>query len=565
MFPRPASHLLFGLSMISVLSLTLPSVAQTLPTELNYQGRLTELDGTLVNGLTVITFRLYNVEVGGTHLWEEFQAIEIEGGTFSAVLGSNTPINLDFSIQYWLELEVNNDLIEPRVQLVPVPYSHYAVHAGVSDSADWAVSADEASEANHALTADSASQAEHASTADYAVSSDMATEASHALSADTAAEATHATDADYALTADEAGYADHAAEADRALDADTVGGYDAASLEESDEITTAIAAHETVHHAEDPTQEMLEVLAYNLSQLLHEDPQYEGLLSDDFEDDSLVDTGQTTAQLYTDASVVMDGPGSMYDDFDDANVDTSLWSTYTNGNGGPSVSEFDDYLVVAVNGDPWPSGEARACSKTGSNYWYMESVTKNGGSSFASSLILFGSPSASGTYVTLQGASELGDDVHVYCDPDTQIAAVFAGGEESINNVDISSLGSVSSYYIGILVSAASGAPTTRETRMKACHNAEVGSYQSSVYSSSQAANGTVASVLLTVDDEVGDGGDIQYEVSADGGSHYTSVTEGELTAIDDYRGTQVVLRATLTLGNSVTSIDNYTLYYLTE
>ena len=509
--------------------------AQSLPDELNYQGKLTELDGTPVDGPTLITFRLYDVDVGGTHLWEEHQVIEVDNGTFSAALGSTTPVDLDFGVQYWLELVVNNDLIEPRVVLLPVPYAHHAFQAEGGYSADWGVTADEATEAGHAMTADNAT------------------------------EAGYATSAGHSSTSDAASYADYALDADHALDADTLDGYTAASLEESAEVTSALSDHETTFHTEDPGQDMLEVLAYNLSQLLHEDPQYQGLLYDDFDDTTLVNTGSTTAQVYTDASLVMDGTGSLFDDFSDASVDTSKWSTYTTGNGGPSVSENGTYLVVALNGDPWPGGEARVCSKTGSNYWYMENVNKNGGSSFTSSLILFGSPSASGTYVTLQGASALGDDVHVYCNPSTKKASVYANGGESVYEVDLSPLGSVSSYYVGLRVAATSGQPTTRETRMMACYRADPGSYTSTFYSAVQTADGTVNAVLLSADDAIGTSGDLEYEISVDNGSHYITVEEGELTSIEAYQGAQVILKATLTLGNETTRIDNYTLFYLTE
>lgn len=519
---------------ILVAAFTFHADAQTLPDELNYQGKLTELDGTPVDGPTLITFRLYDVDVGGSHLWEEHQVIEVDNGTFSAALGSTTPIDLDFGVQYWLELVVNNDLIEPRVVLLPVPYAHHAIHSETADSADWAVTADEATEAGHATTADSAT------------------------------EAGYATSSGHASTADSASYADYALDAEHALDADTLDGYTAASLEESAEITSAISDHETTFHTEDPGQDMLEVLAYNLSQLLHENPQYQGLLYDDFDDSTLVNTGSTTARLYTDASLVMDGVGTLFDGFSDASVDTSKWSTYTNGNGGPSVSEDGTYLFVALNGDPWPGGEARVCSKTGSNYWYMENVNKHGGSGFTSSLILFGSPSASGTYVTLEGA-DLGDDVHVYCNPSTKKASVHANGSEVAYEVDLSSLGSVSAYYIGLRVAATSGQPTTRETRMKACYRADPGSYTSTFYSTAQTADGTVTAVLLSADDSVGDSGDLQYEISVDNGSHYTTVEEGELTTIDANQGTQVILKATLTLGKATTKIDNYTIYYLTD
>ena len=548
---------------VLVASITFHAGAQTLPDELNYQGKLTELDGTPVDGPTLITFRLYDVDVGGTHLWEEHQVIEVDNGTFSAALGSTTPIDLDFSVQYWLELVVNNDLIEPRVVLLPVPYAHHAIEAEVAESADWAVLADEATEAAHAASADTATDASYATEAGHAATADAAstaTEAGHATTADSAG---NATQADHATTADAASYADYAVDADHALDADSVNGYTAADLEESAEITSAVSTHESDFHTEDPGQDMLEILAYNLSQVLHEDPQYQGLLYDDFDDSSLVNTGSTTAQVYTDASLVMDGTGSIFDDFSDASVDTSKWSTYTNGNGNPNVGEDGTYLYVSIPGDPWPGSEARVCSKTASNYWYFENVSTQG-SGFSAQLVVFASPSASGSYVDLS-VGAFGDDVHVYCDPSTKKANVYVGGTAQAEDISLSSLGTVSAYYIGLRIAATSGQPSTRILRFSESRLADVGTYTSTFYSTSQTAEGTVRAVLLTADDAIGTSGDLEYEISVDNGSHYTTVEEGELTSIDAYQGAQVILKATLTLGNETTRIDNYTLFYLTE
>ncbi len=107
--------------------------AQQLPGTINYQGRLTELDGTPVDtglGLPlVMDFGLYDVDVGGVPLWEEQQDVEVDDGVFSVVLGSVIPIDLDFDLPYWLEIVVDGDLILDRVELVPVPYSHHAISA----------------------------------------------------------------------------------------------------------------------------------------------------------------------------------------------------------------------------------------------------------------------------------------------------------------------------------------------------------------------------------------------------------------------------------------------------
>jgi hypothetical protein len=79
-----------------------------------------------------MAFRIYDVANLGTHLWSETQAVEADTvGVVSVVLGSVTPIDIAFDGQLWLEVEVDGETLEPRRELVSVPY---AFHAMDSDS-----------------------------------------------------------------------------------------------------------------------------------------------------------------------------------------------------------------------------------------------------------------------------------------------------------------------------------------------------------------------------------------------------------------------------------------------
>jgi len=93
---------------------------------LNYQGVLTDSDGTVVpDGSYALTFRIYNVASGGSPLWEEtIPSVQVNGGIFNAVLGQYVQLNLDFDVPYWLGVSVNGEAeLAPRISLTASPYS----------------------------------------------------------------------------------------------------------------------------------------------------------------------------------------------------------------------------------------------------------------------------------------------------------------------------------------------------------------------------------------------------------------------------------------------------------
>ena len=57
------------------------------PESLNYQGYLTDRDGNPESSLTLTTFSIYTVEVGGSPQWFDTLSIDIENGLFSVQLG----------------------------------------------------------------------------------------------------------------------------------------------------------------------------------------------------------------------------------------------------------------------------------------------------------------------------------------------------------------------------------------------------------------------------------------------------------------------------------------------
>jgi len=108
--------------------LLLASLAYTeVPRLINYQARLTDNDGLLLDTTVSMTFTIYDDEVGGAVLWSEtFPSVTVDSGGFSVILGSTMTIGDDvFSgDQGWLGVQIGTDSeMSPRSQLTGVPYS----------------------------------------------------------------------------------------------------------------------------------------------------------------------------------------------------------------------------------------------------------------------------------------------------------------------------------------------------------------------------------------------------------------------------------------------------------
>ncbi|MBI5662587.1 MULTISPECIES: hypothetical protein [Ignavibacterium] len=103
--------------------------SQSIPQTINFQGVLKDASGNIVsNGDYNITFKIYNVESGGTALWTETKLINVTGGVFSTQLGSITPISLPFDAAYWLGITVGSDPeMTPRTPFTSVPYSRISL------------------------------------------------------------------------------------------------------------------------------------------------------------------------------------------------------------------------------------------------------------------------------------------------------------------------------------------------------------------------------------------------------------------------------------------------------
>jgi len=105
---------------------------QAVPRILNYQGKLVDSSGVGISGTHTLTFRLYTTESGGSPLWTETETLTITNGLFSTLLGNRTPFpdSVNFSVPYWLEVEIDGETMSPREQLASSPYAIYSAQAG---------------------------------------------------------------------------------------------------------------------------------------------------------------------------------------------------------------------------------------------------------------------------------------------------------------------------------------------------------------------------------------------------------------------------------------------------
>lgn len=122
-----------------------------IPRLINYQGYLTDEDGSPTEGLQLIKFKIYGSESGDDSLWSSgFQTIEVENGLFEYNLGSGIllPEDLfppDGERYLGITVGVDNEIC-PRVRIMSVPYAYQTLHsdsaAMATDIADGIVTTD---------------------------------------------------------------------------------------------------------------------------------------------------------------------------------------------------------------------------------------------------------------------------------------------------------------------------------------------------------------------------------------------------------------------------------------
>ncbi|MBL7069351.1 MAG: hypothetical protein ISS34_05790 [Candidatus Omnitrophica bacterium] len=102
-----------AISIIALLLFTIFSTAQVfaeIPHYMQFQGKVTDAQDAPLNGSYKLTFRIYDVESGGSPIWSERHeddAVEVENGVFSVLLGGVNPLDIAFDKPYWISIEVD--------------------------------------------------------------------------------------------------------------------------------------------------------------------------------------------------------------------------------------------------------------------------------------------------------------------------------------------------------------------------------------------------------------------------------------------------------------------------
>ena len=123
-----------------MLSLFVTSFAEV-PQMINFQGALKDANGLPVNSSVDLTFRIYDMETGGTPAWEELHiAVPVNDGIFNAELGGFVPFPYDLldNPELWITFRVSGEVDEmsPRKRILSVPYSRMSEKSKHSTNSD---------------------------------------------------------------------------------------------------------------------------------------------------------------------------------------------------------------------------------------------------------------------------------------------------------------------------------------------------------------------------------------------------------------------------------------------
>ncbi len=92
------------------------------PGAIPVQGRLSNTSGAPLNGTYTMTFRLYDVDTGGTALCSDTNSVVVQNGLFNSYL--DNCYNDVWGQKLWFGVQVSGDLeMTPRQVIYPVPYA----------------------------------------------------------------------------------------------------------------------------------------------------------------------------------------------------------------------------------------------------------------------------------------------------------------------------------------------------------------------------------------------------------------------------------------------------------
>jgi len=106
-------------------ALAFTATAQDEDFKISVQGTLKDANSLAVDdGQQTITFRLYDAMTGGTVKHEETADVQVRGGVYNYLLGTNAELEPeDFVTALYLSLEIGGNELFPRTQMTYSPYS----------------------------------------------------------------------------------------------------------------------------------------------------------------------------------------------------------------------------------------------------------------------------------------------------------------------------------------------------------------------------------------------------------------------------------------------------------
>jgi hypothetical protein len=108
----------------------------TVPRLINYQGILTDTEGSPITGTHDLTFKIYDDSLATIPYWSELHAsVDVDEGLFNVILGRYTviPDTLFASGERWMGITVDVDPeLSPKMRITSVPW---ALRAAVADTA----------------------------------------------------------------------------------------------------------------------------------------------------------------------------------------------------------------------------------------------------------------------------------------------------------------------------------------------------------------------------------------------------------------------------------------------
>jgi len=123
-------------AILGVLALTEAATAQV-PTTIHHQGLLLDEQGAPADRQVILTFELFDQDVGGGALWAEEYQLDLVDGYYSTLLGSLHALDPWLGPgPRWLQITLNHDtVLAPRRPLASVPFARIAHRALQADNA----------------------------------------------------------------------------------------------------------------------------------------------------------------------------------------------------------------------------------------------------------------------------------------------------------------------------------------------------------------------------------------------------------------------------------------------